>query len=229
MAFVGDSSLPLYPIGVDTAPALGGFDSSTRCLILALMAGKSLRGHMLDELQVATDILLDGEAEGSVVLWALEVISLPCPLVKKGRDRKCFRSSFGFYHLSKFLPSEWFPYVEFFEGASGIKACPKGQVPLDISYDFDVAWLKHQHRNRHHWQYWRLREDDGGTKLIPMPPVYVKEMLADWRGASRAQGFEEIGPWYAKKRDGIELHEESRDLLHSLMTAGELELCNDDA
>ena len=98
--FVGDSSLPLHPIGVDTAPALGGFDSSTRYPILAHMAGKSLRGRMLDELQVVTDILLDGEAEGSVVLWALEVISLPCPLVKKGRDRKCFRSSFGFYHPS---------------------------------------------------------------------------------------------------------------------------------
>jgi len=126
----------------------------------------------------------------------------------------------GFVHdLSKFLPSEWFPYASFFYG----KKNTEGYFHKPGTDEaFDLAWLKHIHRNPHHWQYWRLREDDGGTKLISMPPKYVKEMLADWRGAGKAQGFAELGPWYAKNHRKIELHEETRDLLHSLMRPDEL-------
>lgn len=131
----------------------------------------------------------------------------------------------GLVHdLSKFLPSEWFPYVNYFNGEWRCKGdVPKDyKAPKPIEAAFDLAWLKHQHRNPHHWQFWRLREDDGGTKLIPMPPKYVKEMLADWRGAGRAQGFDKLGPWYEKNHLKIELHRESRDLLHSLMEPDEL-------
>jgi hypothetical protein len=121
------------------------------------------------------------------------------------------------HDLSKFLPSEWFPYANFFYDKA-----PDGGNRPGYKTAFDLAWLYHQHRNPHHWQYWRLREDDGGTKLIPMPLKYVKEMLADWRGAGKAQGFAELGPWYAKNHRKIELHEETRDLLHSLMRPDEL-------
>jgi hypothetical protein len=123
----------------------------------------------------------------------------------------------GLVHdLSKFLPSEWFPYVNYFHGGMA----PDGKRWVGYDEAFDLAWLKHIHRNKHHWQYWRLREDDGGTKSIPMPSQYVREMLADWRGACRAQGFDSIGPWYAEHRD-IELHQESRGLLHLLMKPDE--------
>jgi len=126
----------------------------------------------------------------------------------------------GLMHdLSKFLPSEWFPYVETCYG----KTLGDGYATTKALREeaFDLAWLKHIHRNKHHWQYWRLREDDGGTKLIPMPPRYVKEMLADWRGAGKAQGFAELGPWYAKNRHKIELADETRGLLHLLMRKNE--------
>lgn len=123
------------------------------------------------------------------------------------------------HDLSKFLPSEWFPYVEFFEGPNGVKA--EGKVAPDVRAAFDAAWLHHQHRNKHHWQYWRLHKEDGGTKLIPMPPVYVKEMLADWRGAGRAQGHNSIRDWYSKNQDKIELHPRSYALLYSLMDPSE--------
>jgi len=126
------------------------------------------------------------------------------------------------HDLSKFLPSEWFPYVEYFEGPRGVKACPKGQVPLDVREDFDRAWLKHLHRNKHHWLHWRLREEDGETTLVRMPDKYVREMLADWRGAGRAQGNASIRDWYAKNRDKIELHIDSFDRLRGLMTPEEL-------
>jgi hypothetical protein len=129
------------------------------------------------------------------------------------------------HDLSKFLPDEWFAYADYFYGDES--KWPEGSVgrrqeKFLRQMRFDKAWLLHQHRNPHHWQYWRLREDDGGTKLIEMPRGYVLEMLADWRGAGRAQGFEEIGPWYSKNKEKIELLSCTRNLLHAHMTLREL-------
>lgn len=132
------------------------------------------------------------------------------------------------HDLSKFLPSEWAPYANYFYGKRkwGKREQHDFSVPIDRTSDVeaasDLAWLKHIHRNKHHWQYWRLREDDGGTKLIPMPTKYVKEMLADWRGAEKVQGFTELGPWYEKNYSKIEMADETRDLLHSMMSLKEL-------
>lgn len=112
---------------------------------------------------------------------------------------------------SKFLPDEWLPYARYFYGSQ-----PE-RDPIDYSYEpgdapaFDLAWLKHIHRNRHHWQWWILREDDGGTKILSMPDRYWKEMLADWRGAGRAQGYgDNTLEWYAKNRHKMRLHLETR-------------------
>ena len=135
------------------------------------------------------------------------------------------------HDLSKFRPSEWFAYTEFFYGVAieilhevdgKIDTTEAEQVFAARKVAFNLAWLKHIHRNPHHWQNWRLRKDNGSTKLIPMPSKYVKEMLADWRGAGKAQGFEEIGPWYEKRWRNIDLATETRDLLHSLMEPNEL-------
>lgn len=57
----------------------------------------------------------------------------------------------GLVHdLSKFTPSEWFPYVEYFYG----EHAGKRQKPWYVQDAFDRAWLLHQNRNPHHWQYW---------------------------------------------------------------------------
>lgn len=99
---------------------------------------------------------------------------------------------------SKFLPSEWFPYALYFN-ADGSEAA------------FNHAWLLHQHRNDHHWQHWVLRNDDGTTNCLPMPEKVWREMIADWMGAGRAiTGRWECGEWYAKNRDRIQLHDETR-------------------
>jgi len=131
----------------------------------------------------------------------------------------------GLLHdLSKFRPDEWVPYVNYFNGEWRCKGdVPPGyKAPPEVEAAFDAAWLRYQHRNPHHWQYWRLREDDGGTKLLPMPEKFVREMLADWRGAGKAQGFEKLGPWYAKNHRKIELHPRTRLRLHSLMEGDEI-------
>lgn len=126
----------------------------------------------------------------------------------------------GFTHdLSKFLPSEWIPYTNYFYGADDIE---KGKYPqAQVEAEFDAAWLKHQHRNKHHWQHWLLTEDSGKIIPIAMPRKYAKEMLADWRGAGKAQGFKELGPWYKENQHRIVLHEKTRAFIHALMTPEE--------
>jgi hypothetical protein len=111
----------------------------------------------------------------------------------------------GLVHdLSKFRPSEWIPYTDYFYGnypsindIYGDKRNVISRWKEDVAEEFDNAWLIHIHRNPHHWQFWVLYYDDGGVGAREMPEEYVKEMLADWRGAGRAiKGYDETKEWY---------------------------------
>jgi hypothetical protein len=112
------------------------------------------------------------------------------------------------HDLSKFRPDEWRPYAEHFYGKGRVN--PRGTTgyykPTDTGdAAFDYAWLLHQKRNKHHWQWWCLPEDDGGIKVLEMPPRYLREMLADWRGAGMAQGRPYTWEWYEKNKSRIQL------------------------
>ena len=126
------------------------------------------------------------------------------------------------HDLSKFMPSEWRPYAYWFYGWYGY-AFNGGflwehKENAKAHSQFDVAWLLHQHRNRHHWQYWVLQNDTDGTYPLPMPTVYVYEMVADWMGAGRAiTGKWECGAWYAKNKEKMVLHNETRLLVEQLL------------
>lgn len=85
------------------------------------------------------------------------------------------------HDLSKFRLSELPHYQRQFFG--------KGDDPAG----FISCWLRHQNRNKHHWEYWiprtghnRCEPPYKDNEPIPMPDKYIKEMIADWIGASRA-------------------------------------------
>lgn len=132
------------------------------------------------------------------------------------------------HDLSKFRPSEWFPYVETFYGTAkrNCHDCVRSMGNLcgvngsgivfgwvaapqckDFSHNqYALAWLKHQHRNPHHWQYWILTQDEDKPVILEMPMRYRKEMLADWRGAGKAQGFgDNTKAWYETHKHDIVL------------------------
>ncbi len=117
---------------------------------------------------------------------------------------------------SKFLPGEFVPYAEHFYTADGKAKKEKedetGYYKATYTGEnaFDFAWLLHQKRNRHHWQWWVLPEDEGGLKILPIPGRYRREMLADWRGAGRAQGKPDTLAWYMRNKDKIQLHPDTR-------------------
>lgn len=109
---------------------------------------------------------------------------------------------------SKFLPCEWFPYVNYFYGE-----------PDQVA--FDRAWLHHQHCNPHHWQHWILQCDDGDCYALEMPEPLVREMVADWRGAGQAiTGNGTVAgtrAWYEKNEHRIILHIATQNLVERLL------------
>lgn len=107
----------------------------------------------------------------------------------------------GLVHdLSKFLPDEFLPYARHFYGRPGPHAAADSGEEA-----FNLAWLKHQRRNLHHWQAWLLRFDDGTVRALEMPDEYRREMLADWRGAGRAQGKPDTLEWYMQNQQKMVL------------------------
>jgi hypothetical protein len=116
---------------------------------------------------------------------------------------------------SKLTPAEWGPYVTFFYGKKTTNAARLEQRRRD----FDAAWLHHQHANKHHWQHWILRNDNGETAVLKMPERYVREMVADWMGAGRAiTGAWEVAAWYEKNHTRIILHPLTRVRVLRLLT-----------
>lgn len=122
---------------------------------------------------------------------------------KKNVFIECWKAglySHAFTHdLSKFNSAEFFSYAEkFFGGDYAYKYS-------EVENSFENAWLHHQRKNKHHWDYWV--NSDG--KARPMPEKYVEQMLCDWRGMSRKFG-DTAKDYYLKNKDKIKLHSETR-------------------
>lgn len=119
----------------------------------------------------------------------------------------------------KFLPIEWFAYVdEFYSPEHAITRDETGYYhAAGVGGAFDRAWLHHIHLGPHHWQYWILRQDDGEIKALQIPDRFVREMIADWRGAGRAQGTPDTVKWYLKNGEKMALHPETRQRIESLL------------
>ena len=100
------------------------------------------------------------------------------------------------HDLSKFSLSELPHYQRQFFGKA------------DQPEKFVRCWLYHQNRNDHHWEYWIPRT--GHNRCTPpypdnvpirMPLPAIKEMVADWMGASRAyegKWPKDSWPWFDK-------------------------------
>lgn len=140
--------------------------------------------------------------------------------------KECFSEGLywrGLAHdMSKFLPSELFPYINHFfadNHVEGGKDESGYYKPADTGdREFDFAWLLHQKKNRHHWQWWVLPNDEGGLKAIEIQEPYLTEMICDWLGAGKAQGkvspkddkYFEVRNWYANHKNKMQLNEKTR-------------------
>lgn len=147
---------------------------------------------------------------------------------------ECFRMGLywrGITHdLSKLRPSEFIPYARYFYGNNGdiTRGRDKSgsyRAGETIDDKFNLAWLLHQKRNRHHWQWWLLPLDDGGTKIVQMDTDTINEMVCDWVGAGKAMGkfspkndiYLETRNWYKQNKERMVLNKIERNYIESLI------------
>jgi hypothetical protein len=83
-----------------------------------------------------------------------------------------------FHDMSKFSPKEFHPYAKKFYSDT--------KLTEDEELEWKYAWLHHQHKNKHHWEYWVVNQHT--REAVPMPTKYFVEMICDWRSFSRKWG-----------------------------------------
>jgi len=113
---------------------------------------------------------------------------------------------------SKFTRAELLQYNRQFFGGGG--------DPIGFAH----TWHHHIVNNPHHWNHWVVcgdywtKEKGAVNGALEMPEVYVREMVADWMGASRAYtGSWDMESWLLKNLPNIVLHPDSRDKLFEVL------------
>lgn len=118
----------------------------------------------------------------------------------------------GFAHdASKTEPDEYGPYDSYFYG---------GNRSSQVVDDFNMAWLKHIHRNPHHWQYFVLQcdEPDEGEIVLDMPINYLLEMICDWLSFSIAKdNMYVVFDWYDEHKNHIKLSKNTRKTVEDIL------------
>ena len=115
------------------------------------------------------------------------------------------------HDTSKTNLDEYVPYDLYFYG---------GNRSYQVVQDFNYAWLKHIHRNPHHWQYWVLNNDEPtqGQIILEMPYQYILEMICDWWAFSwRSGDLTEIFTWYDNHKDYMKLGERTRVTVEDIL------------
>jgi hypothetical protein len=86
--------------------------------------------------------------------------------------------------------------------------------------DFNKAWLRHIHKNPHHWQYWVLINDDSneGELILDMDFNYIIEMICDlWSfGWKDGKPFE-IFDWYNQHKPFMKFSDKTKMTVEDIL------------
>lgn len=113
---------------------------------------------------------------------------------------------------SKYESCEYFPYLNYFY--------PEKEEDKDEEA-FDLAWLHHQKRNPHHWQYWCVIRDSGEIVPMDMEFEYIVEMCCDWHSFSKKNPKSTAKIWYEQNKNRMILSDNTRETLEELLIAFE--------
>jgi hypothetical protein len=116
-----------------------------------------------------------------------------------------------------------FSFAEFYVGAIYYQKDKSPNVKERETYGYSKAWLHHQGRNKHHFEYW-LDYSPIEKKLAPieMPRKYVIEMFCDRVAASKVyQGklYTNSSPlnYFLNSKDRIMMHSKTKEELEFLL------------
>lgn len=119
------------------------------------------------------------------------------------------------HDLSRFSPDEWKHRAMYNFGGKSPRD-KTGHPSAVGSENYYLSLHRHFQRNKHHWQWWVWQRDDGSTKLFPMSDRFRREMLADMRGAGRAQTRKNtVLSYYHANKEKTILHPETRTWLET--------------
>ena len=121
------------------------------------------------------------------------------------------------HDLSKFSPSEYFPYADWFNGPYGVKYKITDNNLLDdrnilhekAEEKFQMAWEHHYTRNKHHWKFWEGKD-------VAIPDKYIEQMICDWEAMSIKFGGS-AQEYYMKNYYKINMERYSRWRLETLL------------
>lgn len=140
-------------------------------------------------------------------------------LVLKG----CFRVGLyrqGLLHdLSKYSLDEFRVGVRFYQGDRSPNNAERE------AKGYSAAWIHHKGRNKHHYEYWvdySMKDVEGGFYPVPMPDIYIVEMLMDRIAASKVyQGskYTNVSPleYFQKGKKTPMMHESTRIKIEFLL------------
>lgn len=124
------------------------------------------------------------------------------------------------HDYSKFSKEEFGAYARKFYGEypnkddiSVVNGWYTGKLKSEINEEFGKAWTHHYKNNPHHWQYW-IRAD----KPVAMFEEDLREMIADWFGASRGYtGSWDMTEWLEENLPKIILHPNTRNKVYEIL------------
>lgn len=117
------------------------------------------------------------------------------------------------HDMSKFLPSEFIPYANFFYNTDRYNSYNKSD---ENNENFLWGWNHHQKRNKHHWNYWVSVTRKNEIVPVPMPEKYIKQMICDWKGMSRKFGGNWID-YYNKNKENFILHPQTENTIERII------------
>jgi len=136
--------------------------------------------------------------------------------------KSCFKMGLywqGLTHdLSKYSPTEFFTGVKYFQGNRSPNAAERDDK------GYSEAWMPHQGRNRHHYEYWTdMNKQTRHYESMPMPRKYLAEMVADRIAACKVyekEGYTPASPlnYLHRSVEKDLLHPQIRQTLEFLLT-----------
>ena len=136
--------------------------------------------------------------------------------------RHCFAVGLykqGLLHdLSKYSPTEFLVGCKYYQGTRSPNAEER-----EVN-GYSIAWMHHQGRNKHHFEYWQDYNPKTRFKEpVKMPIRYVKEMFCDRVAASKiyyGKGYTKDMPlaYFEKGKYCRMIHPETSELIESLLT-----------
>ena len=110
------------------------------------------------------------------------------------------------HDLSKYSDAEFTAYRK--------KFFPKSPEEVFEDFEFEKAVAHHYNSNPHHWQWWVIPKVE--NVCIPIPTIYIIEMLCDWTAMSFQKGGSVV-EWFESELPKMLLHEKTKETIRSLI------------